>query len=140
MRAAVSFGRSYLIRVKHDSDIIDFLTEFAKENRITAATFTVIGALKTARLAFYDQDRHEYSEVSLSGPREIASCIGNISLKKDEPFVHAHIVLADHNGETKGGHLILGKVFAAEVYLTELAGTELVRKDDATTGLSLWDL
>ncbi len=39
-----------------------------------------------------------------------------------------------------GGHLLEGKVFAAEVHLVELVGKELVRKKDAITGLSLWDL
>jgi hypothetical protein len=73
-------------------------------------------------------------------PQEVASCIGNISIKEGEPFVHAHAVLADQNGNTKAGHLIEGKVFAAEIHLTELIGEELVRKDDAVTGLSLWKI
>jgi len=132
-------GRIMLIRVKHDSEIIKFVTELAKNNAIVSATFTAIGALKWAKLGFYDQEKHEYSETSLLTPQEVASCIGNISLKEGEPFVHAHIVLADQNGNTKAGHLLEGKVFAAEIHLTELIG-EVVRKNDAVTGLSLWKI
>ncbi len=119
-----------MARAEHDADLIEIVT----------ATFTAIGALKNTKLGFYDQQKHEYSEMLLSAPQEIASCIGNISLKESEPFVHAHAVLADQDGNTKGGHLLEGRVFAAEVHLTELVGMALVRKKDAVTGLSLWDL
>jgi predicted DNA-binding protein with PD1-like motif len=132
-------GRSLLVRVEHDSEIVCFITELAKKNKIMTATFTAIGALKNAKLGFYDQEKHEYSELVLSSPQEIASCTGNVSLKEGEPFVHAHAVLADQNGNTKAGHLLEGTVFAAEVSLTELLGARLVRKKDAVTGLSLWE-
>ena len=133
-------GRTILVRVKHDSEIIKFVTEFAKKNAITTATFTAIGALKWAKLGFYNQEKHEYLETLFSTPQEIASCIGNISTKEGESFVHAHAVLADQEGNVKAGHLLDGKVFAAEIHLTELTGENLVRKKDATTGLSLWDI
>jgi len=139
MGAKVDVGRSFIVRVKHDSDVIDFIVEFVRENGIMAATFTAIGALKWVKLAFYDQEKHEYLEALLSAPQEIACCVGNVSLKEGEPYVHAHAVLADADGNTKGGHLLGGKVFAVEVHLTELLGTRLVRKNDAVTGLWLWD-
>jgi predicted DNA-binding protein with PD1-like motif len=138
--AKLNAGRNLVVRAKHDSDLVEFLTELAKKNRIMVATFTAIGALKYAKLGFYDQKTHEYSEILLSTPQEIACCVGNISMKEGEPFVHAHAVLADRDGNTKAGHLLEGKVFAAEVHLIELLGTKLVRKNDAATGLSLWDI
>lgn len=131
-------GRSFLLRAKHNSDIIQFITEFAEKNEIVAATFTAIGALKSAKLGFYDQEKHKYSERTLSTPQEIASCIGNISLKEAKPFTHAHAVLSDQNGNIHGGHFLKGKVFAVEIHLIELPGTKAIRKNDAATGLSLW--
>jgi predicted DNA-binding protein with PD1-like motif len=133
-------GRGFLVRAKYDSEIINFVTELAKENGIMTAIFMAIGALKCAKLGFYDQEKHEYLETPILAPQEIASCVGNISIKEGEIFVHAHAVLADINGNTKAGHLLEGKVFAAEIYLTELVGEKLVRKNDAVTGLSLWDI
>jgi hypothetical protein len=79
-------GRSLLVRVEHDSEIVCFITELAKKNKIMTATFTAIGALKNAKLGFYDQEKHEYSELVLSSPQEIASCTGNVSLKEGEPY------------------------------------------------------
>ena len=129
-----------LLRVEHDSDLIGFVTEFAKKNSIALASFTAIGALKSAKLGFYEQQKHEYLETELKVSLEIASCVGNVSLKDGEPFVHAHAVLADQNENVRAGHLLGGRVFAAEIHLTELLGEAVVRKPDAVTGLSLWDL
>ncbi len=141
MRAKrVEAGRNFLVRVEHDSDFLEFLTEFAKENKIMLAGFTAIGALKSAKLGFYDQQKHEYVEHSLLVPQELATCVGNVSLKMGEPFVHAHAVLSDKEGNVRGGHLLGGRVFAAEIHLTEYLGEEVVRKPDAVTGLALWDI
>ena len=129
-----------MLRVEHDSDLIGFVTEFAKKNSIALGSFTAIGALKSAKLGFYEQQKHEYLETELRVPLEIASCLGNVSLKDGEPFVHAHAVLADQSENVRAGHLLGGRVFAAEVHLTELLGEAVVRKPDAVTGLSLWDL
>lgn len=133
-------GRNFVARAENDSDLIKFVTELVKKNGVTTASFTAIGSLKNAKLGFYDQERHSYSETLLSSPQEIASCVGNVSLKEGEPFVHAHAVLADQSGNTRGGHLLEGKVFAAEVHLIELLGTKIIRKNDVVTGLSLWDI
>jgi predicted DNA-binding protein with PD1-like motif len=136
-----ALGRTFVARAIYDSDLIEFLNAFAYNAGIAAASFTAIGALKNAKLGFYDQEKHKYMETFLSTPFEIASCIGNISIKDGMPFVHAHVILADGNSSTRGGHLLGGKVFAAEVHMTELiARKQLVRKEDEITGLSLWDL
>lgn len=133
-------NRNFLVRVEHNSELIQFITELAEKEKIVVATITVVGALKQARLGFYNQEKHEYQEIRIDSPHEIASCVGNISIKDGRPFVHAHAVLADKNGKTKAGHLLQGTVFAAEVYLCELKGTELERKYDKVTGLSLWEI
>jgi predicted DNA-binding protein with PD1-like motif len=133
-------GRTFLVRVDHDSDFLDFLVDIARKHGLATAMFTAVGALKEAKLGFYDQERHVYLESLLAGPQEIASCVGNVSVKEGTPFVHAHVVLADQSGVVRAGHLLAGKVFAAEVHLIELAGEKIERKNDAVTGLFLWDI
>ncbi|HNV23772.1 MAG TPA: DUF296 domain-containing protein, partial [Candidatus Omnitrophota bacterium] len=88
----------------------------------------------------YKQQEQQYVEcVSLEKKLEIVSCLGNISLKENKPFVHAHITLADLKGQCYGGHLMPGTIiFAAEYYIKELTGLELQRGLDQETGLSLW--
>ena len=138
--AEFNLQRNLLVRAEHDSELVQFITELAEKKGITAAAFTAIGALKRAKLGFYDQEKREYQEITVESPREMASCIGNISIKNGKPFVHVHAVLADKDGNTKAGHLFEGVVFAAEVHLRELKGAKLERKYDGTTTLSLWDI
>jgi len=72
---------------------------------------------------------------------EIASCTGNISIKDGEIFVQAHITLADMEGKAFGGHLMPGtEIFAAEFFVQELIGQDLVRAKDEITGLPLWKI
>lgn len=127
-----------IARAEHGRDLIQFVRGLAEKQNIEAGTFTAIGALKKATLGFYDQDLHEYQELDIDGPREMASCIGNISLKDGKPFVHAHAVLADDTGRTVGGHLVEGTVFASEVHLRVLNGPRVEREHDERTDLSLW--
>lgn len=133
-------GRVIVTRLEHGSELVRSITELAREKGIKSATFTVIGAVKRAKLGYYDQEKHEYHSFSLETPHELVSCIGNISLKDGKPFAHLHGVFADEKGNTKAGHVIEAIVFAAELHLQELVGPELVRVYDKTTGLSLWKI
>jgi hypothetical protein len=76
----------------------------------------------------------------LKKPMEILSLMGNVSLKDDKPFVHAHITLADARGVAMGGHLAEGTiVFACEFMIEEyISDRALVRYFDEKTGLFLW--
>jgi len=133
-------SKELIVRLKHDADLIQSITELAKNKGVEAGSFTAIGALKRAKLGYYDQKNHEYREMKIDSPHEMASCVGNVSLKDGEPFTHVHVVLADETGNTKAGHLLEGIVFAAEVHLRQLEGPKLERKYDELTGLSLWSM
>ena len=133
-------GREYMARLGHDSDLMLEVTELAKNNEIRVGSFTVIGALKRAKFGYYDQQKRVYQEIEYDRHCEIASCIGNVSLKNGDVFVHAHVVLSNESGKAIAGHLLNGVIFAAEVHLRELIGPNLERKYDDVTGLSLWDI
>ena len=133
-------GKELIMRLKHNTDIVQSIAEFARSKGVRAGNFTAIGALKRAELGYYDQRKHEYLKMRIDSPYELASCVGNVSLKDGEPFVHAHVVLSDEKGNTRAGHLLEGIVFAAEVHLSQLAGPKLERKYDEVTGLSLWNM
>lgn len=133
-------GRTFIGRLSHKSDVLGELTRVCRKENIRLGTFTVIGAVTRAMMGYYLQDEKRYTEcASFEEKLEIASCVGNVSLNNGEPFVHAHITLADHGGKCYGGHLMPGtEIFAAEYHIQELAGAELRRADDTETGLRLW--
>ncbi len=131
-------GRIFLCRVKHGSELIKSILEFAKEKKLKMAFFNVIGAVKDATIAYYDQPKREYQKIRFDRHLEVANCFGNLSFKDGKLFAHAHVVLSDQAGKAYGGHLLRATVFAAEVHLQELLGEKLDREYDQTTGLALW--
>jgi len=133
-------NKELIVRLNYDADLIQSITELARSKGVEAGSFTAIGALKRAKLGYYDQKNHEYRKIRIDSPYELVSCVGNVSLKDGEPFIHAHVVLADEKGNTKAGHLLAGTVFSAEVHLRQLEGPKLERKYDEVTGLSLWNM
>lgn len=132
-------GRCLIARLDHGMDIVSQITDLSKNEEIGAALLGAVGALMQAELAYYDQTSHKYHKIAIDKPVELVSCSGNISIRDDQPFVHAHASLADSEGRVWGGHMIGGKVFAAEIFIQELLGEPLKRKYDSITGLYLWD-
>jgi predicted DNA-binding protein with PD1-like motif len=132
-------GRGFVGRLETGSDLVAEIERFCREQGIVAAQVTVIGALRRAAYAYYEQHDHRYLELSSETHHEIVGFTGNVSLRDDKPFLHAHATFADANGTTVGGHLLRGcEVFAAEIMIRELSGVSLVRSFDEETGLSLW--
>ncbi len=132
-------GRAFAGRLATGSDLVEEIERFCLEREITAAQVTVIGAVRRARYAYYEQEEHRYRELETDTHHEIVGFVGNVSLRDDKPFLHAHATFADAAGATVGGHLLRGiEVFAAEIMIRELGDVSLVRLPDEETGLGLW--
>jgi predicted DNA-binding protein with PD1-like motif len=132
-------GRTIAARLAHGGDLLRALTQLAREHDVKVAHLSAIGALSSARVAFYDQAKKEYCEIAFDEPVEIAGCSGTITRRDGATAVHAHLALTRADGSAVGGHLIAGcTIFACEAVLTELLGEILEREHDHTTGLPLW--
>lgn len=132
-------ARAFVGRLETGSDLVEEIERYCAEQGILAAQVTVIGAVRRARYAYYEQDDHRYLELETDTYHEIVGFTGNVSLKDDRPFLHAHATFADATGACVGGHLLRGiEVFAAEVMIREVGGVSLVRIPDEETGLALW--
>ena len=139
MIKAVHSKGLFMGKLPHDSDLLDALTAVCSENDIRLGRVEALGAVRQARLAYYDQKTREYQFFTLDQPLEITKLVGNISVKDGQPIVHAHITLADDAGRAYGGHLAQGTtVFACEFILEPFEGPAFERGYDETTGLPLW--
>ena len=132
-------GRRVVARLPHGGDLLEEIAAVADAHGMQAAELRAIGALQTARLAFYDQATHVYGEFPVDAPVELVGLLGNVSLRDGATAVHAHATLAGHDGACIGGHVAPGCViFACELVLQELVGEPLERVHDEVTGLPLW--
>ncbi|MGB9711260.1 MAG: PPC domain-containing DNA-binding protein [Thermodesulfovibrio sp.] len=125
-------------RLFKGEEIVSGITKFLKENSITSGLISGIGAVKKARVGYYDQSEKEYVSHEFNEPMEILSLKGNISIKDGEPFAHIHIVLSKKDFSCIGGHLYEAEVFAFEFEILELEGNSFIRGFDEETGLFLW--
>ena len=116
-------GKDYLINIDKDEKVVETLTRFCKENGIKNAKLSGIGAVKETEIGAYDLPKKEYIKREYSEILELLSLEGNVALKDGEPFIHAHVVLSDHNMQTLGGHLFETTVgVAGEFFLTQFDG------------------
>jgi hypothetical protein len=121
------------------ADLLDAITQEFRQRSVPKAGFSLVGAVTHAVVGFYDMKAHKYVNREFAGDWEIAACMGNVSEKDGETFVHAHITLSGEDFQCVGGHLMPGTViFAAELFATPLPGKVPVRKFDEATGLFLW--
>lgn len=133
--------RTVFSRFFEDEDLLSSIASAAKEAGIDSGFFVLIGTLKKAVLGFYKEGK--YIPIEKSGPLEILSCTGNISVKDNgELVVHGHIVVGDSNGDAFGGHVLSGCLVdvTAELSLVEVEKGSLVRKFEPQRNLFLWDL
>ncbi|MFH7325076.1 PPC domain-containing DNA-binding protein [Desulfurivibrio sp. C05AmB] len=128
-------------KLRHGSDLLTELTAIAVRRGIQLGRIEAIGAVRQARIGFYDQSGQKYRYCTFEQPMEITQLIGNVSLKDENAFIHAHITLADETGKCYGGHLAHGtEVFACEFILEAYDGPTFERSFDVETGLQLWSI
>ncbi|HEY4497067.1 MAG TPA: PPC domain-containing DNA-binding protein [Candidatus Paceibacterota bacterium] len=127
----------YTLSFQPGEDLISGLTEFARENKISAGHITGLGACGKLHLAYYDLDKKEYIQKVFEERLEILSLVGNISLDPEgKESIHLHGVFGKSDFSTLGGHvmeLIISGV--GEIHIQILLGA-FRRSHDPETGLN----
>jgi uncharacterized protein len=126
------------VSLERGEDLLEGLGGAVKELGLKAATLQVIGALEEATVGYFDPEAKEYRPIS-TGHVEIASGLGNVSLRDGDPFIHLHLVLSGPDGAALGGHAMQGcRAFVVEAYFRALAGPPPVRQESPAHGLKVW--
>ncbi len=71
----------FVFRIPEGKDLIKEIEKFASENNIICGEVKVIGALKNARIGYYDPKMKKYVEMDIDEQVELLSAMGNISLR-----------------------------------------------------------
>ena len=132
----------YLIRLEKGERVVASLTDFVKQNNIPAGFITGMGAFGEATLGIFEPEKKEYFKKEFRGDLEVGNLTGNISWLEEtgEPFVHAHVTIADHSLCGCTGHLFEATVSVTlEVYIKAFK-EKLIRKKDPEMGFNFWQL
>jgi len=128
-------GNTFIIYIEQDEYIMETLTQFCKSKDIVNAQISGIGAIKEIDLGAYDLENKIYIRQFFNNLWELTSFQGNVILKENEPFVHAHITVSDHDLNVKGGHLFESKVGAVGEFILRKIETDGKREFDPNIGL-----
>ncbi len=131
-------GEMYVFRIEKDKEIVEEIKKFAKKNDIGCGMINVIGALKSSTLGYFNPKKKKYEKIDIEEQSELVSCMGNISIKDNDIFIHLHALLANRDFSIIGGHLIKGDVYVAEVFVLPCKGK--IERKPAMDNLYLWDL
>ncbi len=132
-------GREKTFAVVFDEgdEFAEGMLAFAKEQNLTAAHFTAIGAFRDVKVGWFDPDKQQYKENQINEQVEVLSLVGNVAEHDGEPKVHAHVVVGKRDATACGGHVLEAHVRPTlEVTVTE-SPTHLHRIYDQATGLPL---
>lgn len=131
--------RQTLLVFDRGDEVVELLTQFARDSGVTSASFRAIGAFSDATLGYFDWSTKHYHKIPVDEQVEVTSLIGDIALAGDEPKVHAHAVLGRKSGSALTGHLLAGHVRPTLELVIEEDPAVLHKRHDPESGLALID-
>lgn len=129
--------KTYVLVFDDGDEAASGLLNFAREHSLSAAQITGIGGFREAVLGYFEIERKQYKHIPVKQQVEVLSLAGDIALEKDQPKIHAHVVVGTPDGAALGGHLIKGYVRPTLEVIVRESPKKLQRVFDASSGLAL---
>ena len=133
-------GQNFLVYIQIDEPVMETLTSVCKNNGIMNGQISGIGAVKEIEMGVYDLVSKSYLLKQYPDNHELISFQGNITLKDDNPFIHANITIGNHDLHTRGGHLFEMKVAVVGEFIIRNIESNVHREFDKNIGLAVWCL
>lgn len=130
-------GRTVALVFVHGDEVMTTLKDWCREQGVTGAHFTAIGALSDVTLGWFDWQAKTYREIPLEEQVEVLTLSGDVALQDDQPAVHAHIVVGRSDGSAHGGHLLRAHVRPTLELILDEVPVHLRKRHDPESGLAL---
>jgi predicted DNA-binding protein with PD1-like motif len=133
--------KTFVLVFEIGDEVVAGLLHFAKDEKLTGAHLTAIGAFERVTLGFFEVAKKDYIRVPIREQVEVLSMVGNIAVDdRGDPKLHAHVVVGKSDGTAHGGHLLDAHVRPTlEVVVVE-SSRQLRRRMRAELGVALLDL
>ena len=126
---------AYVIRFEDGEAIPERFREFLVARSVAGGSFSGIGAVSRARIAYFNVSKREYEDIELDEQLEVLSLAGNVALHDGEPLIHAHVTLGRRDGSVLGGHLRTGIVRPTLEIILRVISAPLERAVEPEYGL-----
>lgn len=140
VQAEASGERTFVVVADPGDEAFAALEEFARDQRLSGAQITAVGAFSTATVGWYDREQQDYRRIRIDEQCEVLSLIGDVALRADEPQVHVHAVLGLSDGSVRGGHLLEGHVWPTLEVVVRETPAQLRKTWRPEIGLALIEL
>ena len=130
-------GKTIVLVLEQGEDIVEAVTDIAREQGGKFGTVSGIGACASAELNFYNLDTQRYEAREVNEALELTSLLGNISHIDDKPFAHLHGTFGTRDFQTLSGHLTKAVVSATAEIVIQMTNLDVNRTHDEETGLNL---
>lgn len=130
-------GNQFILRMETGEDILKNLKDFCNLKGIEAAKVSGIGAVRGARISYFDMQGGVFIDNEIPGDVELLSLMGNISVMDGQAFPHLHVTLADENFKVSGGHFSAGYAGATTEIFVEVFEGRLESRYYQESGMRL---
>lgn len=130
----------YLVRLVKGEEVIKTLSSFVKEQKILGGFVFGLGAFRDVTLGCFDPVEKKYHKEELPGDFELGNLTGSIAYSQGKPFVHAHVTAGGKILKAYCGHLFSATISGTGEFMIIPSESQVERKPDPETGLTLLDL
>jgi predicted DNA-binding protein with PD1-like motif len=134
------FGTRYQVRLETGEPLVESLTPWLVARGIEYASVTGLGAVQHATFSWFNWEQKVYETHPFDEQMELVSLVGNVTIREDAPFLHAHVSLGRRDLSLMGGHVneLVARPLL-EIWLAQEEDT-VKRVLDESCGLYVMDL
>ncbi|NBM14492.1 PPC domain-containing DNA-binding protein [Streptomyces sp. GC420] len=130
---------TYVLVLEPGEETVAALTAFSRARDLRAAQVTAVGGFDEAVVGWFDRQAGDYRRIPVDGQCEVLSLVGDVAVGDEGPVPHLHAVLGLPDGTTRGGHLLVGRVWPTVEFVVRSSPSTLHKTFRPELGLALID-
>jgi len=131
------FKNKLILRVFRGEEIIQTIDKVCRQESITLAAITGLGAANRINVGLYNAEKKDYHQKQFEGEFEITNITGNVSQMNESLYLHIHITFSNEALSAFGGHLNEAWISATAEIIIDIIEGSSNRFEDEETGLNL---
>jgi len=129
-----------IVRLDRGEEVVSSLLKIIKDENLQGGFVSGIGAADLIEVGLYEVEKQQYKSKRFEGDFEIISCLGNVSRKDGEPYLHLHMSFGDKDFNVYGGHLSYCRISGTFECVIGLTKSAIERMKDSKTGLNIFKI
>ena len=140
------FGDKIYLRLDKGDEVLNSVLQTCREQKISSATFSGIGACDKVVIGTYLPEEHDFLRHTKEEMLEMISLMGNVTQDANHTKlnIHAHGMFSYLNSETNtiqyfGGDLKSAQImYTGEIVIEPVIGGEISKQFDPNVGIDVW--